>query len=73
VSARRIRSQRILTIHVRDPELFVKRGGLLNRLGRRMSCKFYDGPIQISAVCLETDFDSLAAAVQKYFAKYACE
>lgn len=69
-SERKMHSQRILTVHVRNPDKYLKRGNFLQRKANRANLRMAGSPIQISAITIRTDFDALNRICQSYLDRY---
>lgn len=62
-----VQSQRLLTIHVRSPDLFLTQGNFMRRMAAKVNYKHYGSPVQISANALKVSFDELLALVRHHF------
>ena len=65
-----VKHQRFLTVEVHDPDKFVQRAPAWQRSLVAFNAKYYGSPIQISAVGLKIDFDSLVKAITESHARY---
>ena len=66
ISVTKIHYQKVVTIHVRQPEHFMKKGHWLSRLINHANYKFFGSPIHISSNSLKTNFDELIETIALY-------
>lgn len=69
-SVKSVRYQRLLTVHVRDPERYLNKGNFWRRTSSKTNYKYCGSPVLISVTGLKTNIDELLTAVQAYFARY---
>jgi hypothetical protein len=65
-----VAGEQLITIHVRDPEKYIRRGNAIQRWFKRMNWKYFGGPIHISTIGLRIDFDRLKALMEQHHADY---
>lgn len=65
-----VRSQRLLAIHVADPEMYFARGGPLRRLLRKLNHGSCGTPIAIPASALGLPIQDLERQVRDFHARY---
>jgi hypothetical protein len=66
-----MQGQRMLVIHVADPERYVAMGGALKRAMNRANAGMCGSPVVISANALRISFDELQREVAAYASRYA--
>lgn len=62
---RSLPSKQILTVELVDPEQYIARGNLMQRLVGRFNSRLYESPVQISARLLEIDFEELIELLEE--------
>ncbi|MEH6633513.1 MAG: STM3941 family protein [Halopseudomonas aestusnigri] len=63
----RFNRQKIVSIHIKNPEIHLRKGNILQRLTNRAVSKASGTPINISANSLKTSYNSLVADFERYF------
>lgn len=63
----RVQKKKFISIHVKDPEKYVKRGHLLKRLANRANWKMTGTPVNIPANSLKTGYEELFSSIEQYF------
>ncbi|MCH9814644.1 MAG: hypothetical protein K0U47_11970 [Epsilonproteobacteria bacterium] len=61
--------QRIITIHVKNPHIYIAKNNPFNQLLSRINCAFAQTPIILTTTTLKIDFDSLLQVVEQAFAE----
>jgi hypothetical protein len=65
-----VQGQRMLIIHVHDPERYMERGGAFRRALNRANYKLAGSPIAIPSSTLKIGFDELQALFDRYLQAY---
>lgn len=63
----RFNRQKIVSIHIKNPETHLRRGNFLQRLTNRAVSKASGTPINISANSLKTSYNGLVSDFERYF------
>jgi hypothetical protein len=65
-----IQKQKILIIKVRNPKIYIERGGVLKRALNKANHKMCGSPIAISSNALKISFSELVSLFNEYHKKY---
>jgi hypothetical protein len=65
-----MRRQRMLIVHVADPEKYIARGNALQRMLNRANTGMVGSPISISSNALRIPFDELQREIASYLMRY---
>jgi hypothetical protein len=66
-----VHRQKMLIIKVRNPEEFIQRGNVLQRVMVKIGSKMSGSPIAITSNTLEIDFPELLSTFEQYHQKYS--
>lgn len=66
ITITKVRSQTFLTLHLRNPEKYLRSGTLLQRIVKRINMKFWGSPIHVSSLGLQIRFSDLIALIEQY-------